>query len=546
MNLLVNVHFPNGDVEQGILKYTDKGPSITLPSGEILESSSSSGDISYSFSGNISQRINQIHLDYGSKISLKSKLATRKYSLDSSSQFEMYPPSSYAWFTHISETGTDALFNVQEIKNNSKLLLTIIDIHSTSLLAMHVVNPYEVEILFRDTDFIFYKKLFEEKIYAERNIVNEYLETKPPKWSNLEIISNDVIIPNLKIGATMRETLEQFVPLSFPEEIRYQLMAFLSWLMKARIPNEDPLDFIFQLQSAPLFRFLVFEHIKYLLEGIDPPQYVRIINMAEKGQLSSGIQPVTEETEKNVWNAIWFELQEKFPGPQDKANDIARRLNQTGEIATSIPISKKEARASRSAWVDRFSSILHSLAIGGHVQNKTIGLQDLVYVGSAHRWPHQHLSWSARLGNPYVKAPYIQVMVMPPSAVERAIRARPNLSPIDWSASALNFGLFNSCANNWNLRISLMTKAMLGKRTLRQLENEFDVKLKSPVSSINSDEAKVLDLLTVRMYLSGLELGRYKPYLPGTIEDLRTLIESLRDRRIVNIQYFYRLSGLAS
>ena len=137
-------------------------------------------------------------------------------------------------------------------------------------------------------------------------------------------------------------------------------------------------------------------------------------------------------------------------------------------------------------------------------------------------------------------------MVMPPSAVERAIRARPNLSPIDWSASALNFGLFNSCANNWNLRISLMTKAMLGKRTLRQLENEFDVKLKSPVSSINSDEAKVLDLLTVRMYLSGLELGRYKPYLPGTIEDLRTLIESLRDRRIVNIQYFYRLSGLAS
>jgi len=546
MDFSVKVHFPNGTIEKGVLTYVANGPLVTFSNGKTLESNSLDEEVLFSFLSKGGSGTSYLPIDPHLEVSLESKMTMKKYSRDSSSQFEMYPPSIDAWFTHVSESGDDALFVVQEIKNVSKLLLTIIDLSTYDLLAMHIVNRYEVDILFRDTDLVFYRKLFEEKENSPRNIVNELLDTKPPKWSDLEIISNDVIIPHLKIGATMRETLEQFVPQSFPEEIRNQLMAFLAWLMKAKIPNEDPLDFNYHLKSTPLLRYLVFEHLKCLVEGTEYPQYVRIINLAEKGQLSSGIQPVTEDTEKDVWNTIWFELQERFPGPQDKVNDIAHRLNQTSEIVTSIPITKKQARNSRKAWVDRFSSMLHSLSIRSHIQNQTIGLQDLVYVGSTHRWPHKHLSWSARLGNPYAKAPHIQVMVMPHSAIERVMRARPNLSSIDWSAGTLNFGLFNNVTHRWNMRISMLNKSIEGKRTLRQLENEFNVKLKTPTYRITSDEAKVLDLLSVGMYLSGLELGRYNTYLPGSIESLKYMIESMRDRGIVDVQYFYRLSGLAS
>lgn len=546
MDISVKVRFPNGTIEKGVLTYTRTGPLIRILNGKELESNSLDEAVSFSFIGSGLSKIKNIHINPELEIIFKPKITTRKYSPTSSSQYEMYPPSSNAWFTHISESGKEALFIIQEIRHSVKLLLTIIDISTFDPLAMYQVNPYEVEILFRDTDFIFYKKLFEHKKYDERMIIDEFLGKKPPKWSELEIIANEVIIPDLKIKSTMSETLGQFVPQSFPQEIRNQLMAFLSWLMKAKIPEEDPLDFNYRLQSTPLLRFMIFGHIQCLLEGIQPPQYVRMINLAEKGQLSSGIEPVTEDTEKQLWNNIWFKLQEMFPDSQGVSNDLAHTLNQTQKIVTSLPVTKQQASRSKKAWVDRFSSIFHSLSIRSHLQNQTIGLQDLVYVGSAHRWPHKHLSWSARLGNPYTKAPHIQVMVMPHSAIERIMRARPNLSSINWSASTLNFGLFNSSIHSWNLRTSMLTKSLEGRRTLKQLENEFEVKSKTATFTITLDEAKVLDLLSVGMYLSGLELGRYNAYLPGDLEHLRNMIKSLRDRGILNVQYFYRLSGLAS
>ncbi len=150
MDLHVKVQFPEGIIERGILTYSANGPSIKLLNGKRLDSNSLDDGVSFSFLDKSLAGTNSLPVGNHFEVLLKSRMAIRKYSPDLSSQFEMYPPSSNSWFTHISESGEDALFIVQAIKNNPKLLLTIISLSTYGLLAVYLVNRYEVEVLFRE------------------------------------------------------------------------------------------------------------------------------------------------------------------------------------------------------------------------------------------------------------------------------------------------------------------------------------------------------------------------------------------------------------
>ena len=531
-------------MSRGKLSYTVEGPVVTLENGTILQSNSCHPDISYSVVGSVARKRFPIDEDY--KIKLKSRKITRKYSRDSFSQYEMYPPSSDGWITHLSEIGSDALFVVQEITNSQKYLLSIIDLDNVEILGIHSIHPYEIDIIFQETDWTFYNRLQQIASQVDRSFIDELLEAPPPDWPRLESIGKGIIVPGLEKHSTMRAAVEQFVPKSFPEQARVELMAFLAWVMNAKIPEEDPLDFHNRLQPTPILRSLILGHIQCILEGIEPPQYARIINLAERGELLPAKQPATEAAQLNPWNVAWYRLMEMFPDQQGRVLALTHKMNIENEIITSLPVTRQEAMLSRQNWFDRFASIFHTLFLKGHIQSTKVGLRTLVYFGSAHRWPHKHLAWTARLGPPHEKVPYLQVMVMPSSAVERVQRVRANVSIIEWSASAVNLGLFNVENQRWNIPLSRLMSSMQGKRTRKELSREFKLNEKHSTFFPNKIEAATMDFLSVGIYLSGLELGIYRELLPSSNEELKDIITSLRERGIVDIQYFYSIAGLVS
>ncbi|MGY5879089.1 MAG: hypothetical protein RTV31_02515, partial [Candidatus Thorarchaeota archaeon] len=226
--------------------------------------------------------------------------------------------------------------------------------------------------------------------------------------------------------------------------------------------------------------------------------------------------------------------------------DKVTELNENQVIMSGLPITKEDALLSREAWIDRFAMIQNSLQIRGHVQNRNLGLRTLIYVGGAHRWPHKHLAWTARLGNPAKKPPYIQVMVMPPSAAERIRRLRPNISEVFWSASKINYNLFSGSTQKWKTNTTRILQSLENQRSMKQLEREFGVKLLGKVFIPTLNETRVLGLMTWAMFMNSLELGEYNEFLGMDGNQFKEILTKLSSREIIQIQYHLPMAGLAS
>ncbi|MCK4568259.1 MAG: hypothetical protein KAU48_13220, partial [Candidatus Thorarchaeota archaeon] len=145
------------------------------------------------------------------------------------------------------------------------------------------------------------------------------------------------------------------------------------------------------------------------------------------------------------------------------------------------------------------------------------------------------------------KPPYIQVMVMPPTAAERILLVRPNIARIDWSASRINYKLYNSKNERWKANISQIRRSFSGTRSLKQLEKEFDVQRDGSLLTPNLEEAKVLDLVSWGMYLQSLEIGYYYSELYQIPRDvLVNTLTKFKQLGAFQLQYFTYLSGMVS
>ncbi len=542
MRIPVRVYLHSGNIEQGTLSYQKEGPEITTK--DKVYNQSTKDSITYSIlDDSIFEQ--KYGLSSNHKITLKSKSVQRRVIDSMNKQYDLYPPSTKGWITQLSDSGNEVLFIVQDIVSINKNLMTLMNLEKNEIIDCFLVNPYETELIFMNTDWTVYN-LIRNLREIDESIIDRLLDGPPPSWDSFASILEGVNVPQLELQETMGETMNQLVPSSFPARTRKELMAFLAWVQKMEIPDEDPLDLIYKIADSPIFSSLVFGHIQCILGKTAPPEYVRIMTMADRGLLKLPMLPTTESIEQNKWEMAWYRLRELFPSRRDSVLELADRLNKSRTILTSLPITRSQALATREDWIDRFALVNYSLIIRGFIQNKKLGLNTVVYVGGTHKWPHKHLSWTARLGNPNDKPPFIQVMVMPPTSMEQAIRALPNLSKIEWSASYLNLDLFDKRKQKWRIHLSRIYNSLRSKRTLRQLEREFLTPTQGPIYVPTRAEAKVLDYLSWQMYLSSLEMGDYETFLEMDNIQLLDIITKLRDHEIVKIQYLLRIPGLTA
>jgi hypothetical protein len=544
MRIPVVIHFLSGDAFACSILFTKEGP--LLGSECNIDTRIREDDIQFTF---VEPNALNLNLAPTDKIELNSLKVIRGYAPDSLSLQEMYPPSSNSWITHLSESGKDAIFSLQSIIGKNQYLLSIVDVRTEEIINLLQVNSFEVNLLLMETDWDRYNRIITEIATDVKELsLEEILGQPAPSWKELSRITEGIDIPHLDNGETIRDTMEQLVPKSFPENVRLELMAFLAYIIHLKIPKDDPLDFQISLrkrfQSSPLLRILVYGHIQCLVEGISPPQYVRLMVLADRGMLGTGMEP--SPVERDPWGMMWYRLMEMLPTHKARVASIADELNRTQKIITSLPVSKGESKSSTEAWLDRFSLVRHSLVLRGYIQDQRIGLVKLAFIGNTHRWPHKHLAWSARLGNPETNPPFIQIMLMPPAAAERIIRIKPKISCIDWSASRINYNLYNPENERWRINLQQIFKSFSGIKSMKQVENEFNVRKTGKIHTPTYEEAIVLDLLSWGMYLQSLEVGNYDQILNISRNNLAKKLSYFKDQGIIQLQYLSYFAGLVS
>jgi len=315
----------------------------------------------------------------------------------------------------------------------------------------------------------------------------------PLSWNEIAKIVTDVSVPNLTLKGTTHDTLSQLVPESFPEMIREQLIAFLSFVVRDEIPDADPIEFNYSLLSMPMLGSLINGHIRCMVDGEKSPSYVKLMTLAARGQLGSPKRAVSDDLKDIPWMLFWQKCTELFPNWLSYSIQLVNELNETGRIPIGLPITKSVAQRSKSAWKKRFASLLYDLRMLGHIDAKSLGLTDLVYLGAAYRWPHRHMKFITRLGTISENTQHLQVMTMP-----------------------LTVGKTSS------------------ERKLMQLSGKRKV---AGLHSISKQEAKVLDLLATGINLEDLEIQDILDYLKLDSKLLRSTIKDLSQRNILDISY---------
>ena len=525
-------------VKEGYVRYSKDGPVVSFENGTIQRVID---DLCFTFSYDGVPR----HLGIDSRIHLKPEVIVELgYTKEEVSRFHMYPPSSDKWLAHVIDSGPKAVFTVQSILGTSQKLLTIADPSSLEILHVGVIQPYESAILEMKRDWYVLNEVYSTDI-SDTNIY-EILSKKPLSWGSLTKLIEGVSIDNLSIKKTMGETLDQIVPNSYPSAIRKQIIAFLGWLQSAEIPKTDPAVFISNYRSVGVFLVLARGHLQCLVDGVEPPKYIRLLHLADKGSLELARRPRLEAVQFDKWTQVWLKLNESFPDWLDRVVYWASRLQDEGNIVTGMPVSKKEANTSLDAWKDRFAFTQHGLLMRGNVFKDSIGLTSCVYIGAAHRWPHKHLDWSARLGYEVENPQYVQIMTLPHSAFERVARILKTVRKVDWEGSSMNLPLYNTIQKKWIFKKNLILKSLTRRRSLKQLGNEFGRWQGKKPYEINAQQAKVLDLISWDIYLSTLEKKGYSRYYALSTSTIKEELDDLHNRGIFKLHYFLIPENLRS
>jgi hypothetical protein len=541
----VRVFFPGRDNYNGYLSYTPDGPKLVDDENRCIVDEQ--GNITLSMhKPSIANTFITISEDDRFELSAVSRI--RKFAIESEKNQDLYPPSTKKWAMNLSQEGTDVFISIQKICDDSRYLLSCVDCKDRKLIRLHPIKEYEATILTMESDWDHERRIFASPVSKELSL-SDLLQAPAPSWLALAKLVEGVDVPNLQRYETVKETLTQLVPKNYPDYIRDELMIFLAWTTGAKIPKEDPLDFLEDVDNkfkSGLLKGLVFGHIHCLIQGIEPPKYVRILALANRELLESNMGPITEEFELDNWRETWYKLMEIFPDRRSRVIDLAQSFTSKQEIHTSIPISRKEAKNSKDAWLDRYLLIRSNFTMRGYVQDKRIGLTKLVYIGGAHRWPHKHLQYTARLGNLGQKPPYIQFMLMPKTGAERLLRLKQNIAQIDWSASRMNFNLYDRNNDNWKCNVSHFTRSFQGKRTVKHLNKEFNLKGTNDVTTLSEEDSKILDLLSGGLYIHALEKGNYDDILQTNKGHLKERIASYLETGLIQLQYVPTIHGLTS
>jgi hypothetical protein len=545
MTFGAKIFLPDGDIIHGKISYTREGPKLSNKDNIPIDAKNQA--VEFSITGIAGE---SLLVGKQERISFDSTVYFRKLTRENPATQDNYPPSSEGWIRYLSHRGKPARIDLQKIIDSDRYLLSCVDLETGEMLRIHSIRSFETNILSMVTDWEHYNREIVD--YDEEEVsLDSLLDAPAPSWADLDLLVQGINIPNLQRYGTVGETLSQIVPSSFPEDIRKELMTFLAWTIRATIPREDPLDFLTTIhrrfKTGPLLQGLVFGHVQCLIQQTPIPQYVRIFTMAERGELSKGEKTLTENAEQEAWSKAWFRVEELFPKRIDRIIDIANHLNLSQEIHADLPVSKQEAANSKDAWLDRFALIRSNFQMRGYIQDRKIGLQKTVYIGGAHRWPHTHLQYAARLGHPNQKPPYIQVMVMPKTAADRISRIRQNVVSIDWTASRVNYNLYDPENDTWKYNASRFIKSFRGVRTRRLMNKEFEIPSSSDIFHLDELDPKLLDLMSWGFYPQSFEIGVYQDSLnPLNNQEIHEKMKLYLKEKLVRLHYYPQTFGRVS
>ncbi len=481
-------------------------------------------------------------LDQRNEVLLSPKLVTRKPYSKGMGQMPdpFWPPATMGWFGRVLGGKDEATFTIQQMKNSQNYWLTISDSNTDTIYESHMIQNYECGVLELQEEWELNDSMNryfgqEDSERARENVLR-MLKGPPPPWEEIVELTKGVVIPDLQIGNTMRESLEPLVPLSFPTNVREELMAFLAWITKREIPKTDPVDFFGGLRATPTLGTLIMGHMQCVVDSIEPPQYVRLMNLAEKKQLELSGRPAHTLAEKTPWLVFWEKVYAMFPSWYGRVRKFFVDLNHSDKVASSLPVSRSAAKRSTKAWIDRFALFCVGVRLRVDIKTHAIGLRTLAYFGSAHRWPHKHMAWITRLGELGENPPHLQIMQIPPHSTERIRRVLPNIMEVAWSGRAVNLDLFD-IDKGWKSSTDKILESLQRRATIRKLRTRYGKWKGTQVHQIDKDEAKVLDIAARTVDLTDLEDKKVMDYWGLTRAKIRSVLTRLRDKKIVDLVY---------
>ncbi|MFW9845306.1 MAG: hypothetical protein ACFFD6_01045 [Candidatus Thorarchaeota archaeon] len=527
----------------GLIKYTPRGPVLLTETMSKLSTGFTSFETDSVIIVDSRGRSTAQPLIQRAKIKVKPFLVIRRtYAVGLSQTLEqIWPPSTEGWYGRLTNGIEEAIFTIQQISDDSRYWLTVSDPLTNQIYEFHYIQQYEANALIMQEGSEFDNQINlatgPTDKEAARNEILSILDESPPTLTQITRLTTNLVIPDIKIGKTMRETLDKLVPRSFPSDIREEMMAFLAWVIRDKLPDDDPVDFFTRLLPTPIFRSLVMGHTKCLIEKVTPPPYLRLMIMAEKGKQELLRIAAPESLEKEPWSLAWYGITERMPDWREQATKLALDLNESKKISTGLPITRSRAQRNRSAWINRFIMLSSGLSLRANVMIEALGLRQIAYLGSAYRWPHNHLAWSARLGDVRERPPYLQIMIVPPAAAERIGRILPSVIKIEWAARSLNLNLFIVDEKQSMNLLSKALETLSSSSSLKKLINRYGKWQGLGLHGLEPEEARVIDMMTGNTFLADLEDERYLKYWSLTKPKLRSVLSRLRDEGILQIQY---------
>jgi hypothetical protein len=539
------IYLPDGTIVSGKFIYRN-GPVLMLESGEELSSTDMETYFEMTHELVITQRDNQMLLPMNRPILVfqNTRLVNiRRYAQDATEdENDIFPPSSHHFFGKIIRGKKNAIYVVQECRDSTNLWLTIIDCGTNEILESFQIKSYEYDAIRLKTYSDYFYDFVESFSPVEsKNLRNEIIgviDRTNLSWDELFRLSGGNIPISFVRGSSARESIEQLVPIHrYPEDTREEILAFLVWAAKEIMPDYGISEFVERIRAFSTFRGLFLNHLRIIMNNQDAPAYL-ILAREVVSESPNDANTTLDEGLKGMPNFQLFRIVKSFaPDWQNEIVEITKQLTELKTVTTRPPVPRKSTP--RNIQRQRFIVYDAGLRLRANVRPEAIGLKEILYLGAAHRWPHWHLAYSIRLGSQSKKSPYLQGMIMTPSAAEQVKRVLPNIIDIDWSTHVLNLQLYSQSKKRWTCHKSSIDNSFDSRMSLKKLKSRYGYWKHSTVYHLNMKEARIIDLAATMFFLSDLDMDTAKKYWKvDTVECQKTLTK-LRDEGIIDILYWF-------
>ncbi|MEM2142723.1 MAG: hypothetical protein QXQ81_05655 [Candidatus Thorarchaeota archaeon] len=447
----------------------------------------------------------------------------------------MYPPPTHGWYYRLMPGVGNHRYFIHPIVGSSSVWLTVVDREYIPVCA-HPIQPHELASLYLKDDSTVYAAVRSLATRTARSMIVRFIETvvdgPPPEdrtrfWSLIRQM-DDIELP--KNVSSMRDLLEPLVPATFPPRVREEYMQFLALFVRGQQLDLDPVDVFLSLASRPVLSSLMGVNMKYEMEGIPPPQYVRVINDAERANanvlpgsaVASYLEPWYVATETLVDNAPdWTPRSLRYITDQP-----------IGKGLLEFPVTRAMASTSRELMMDRAALVFNGYNIRTRVDFMRIGLEKIVYSGRAYTWPHRYLEKWIELKDSRGRTNFLRVMTVPRNQVAVLEENLRNVVRVDHETATLNPSSYDVAARSWTAPF------VNDQEPVDPLSvSEFQTRTGGPMipgnEPIDREEARAMDLTSNNFYIDMLENPSFLREYQIDVKRLENTILRLTERGIV-------------